>query len=93
MIGTPKTNTLQTSVISGVVHEGLSVTLRDGRKGRLAIVDEDGQIVEAGPAVAREAWNVTVSAYKNFMIGLGHIRIYSSPTGRSMPSGSVASTS
>jgi hypothetical protein len=81
MMGIPRTGTLDQSIISGVAHEGLSVRLRDGRAGMLAIVDESGQVVEAGAAVAEEAWAVTLAVYKNLLIGMGHLRIDSAPPG------------
>lgn len=79
MIGTIPTGCLSTAEISAVVHKGLSVKLPGGRIGRLAIIDEDGQVVDASPAVAREAWNVSIASYKNFMIGQGHLRVFSAP--------------
>jgi len=45
----------------------------------LAIVDENGNVIEAGPAVAREAWNVTLACYKQFLMGHGHLRVFSAP--------------
>ncbi|MFZ6686620.1 hypothetical protein ACO0K0_02595 [Undibacterium sp. SXout11W] len=79
MIGIPETNTLSNATISGVSHEGLTITLKNGKPAKLAIIDEDGHIIEAGQAVAKEAWNVTLAVYKNMMIGKGHLRIFSSP--------------
>ena len=79
MIGIPETNTLTHAQISAVCFEGLKVTLADGCPGRLAIIDENGTVIEAGQAVAAEAWNVTLAVYKNMMIGKGHLRIFSSP--------------
>ena len=55
MIGTIRTGTLNYSVISEVAHEGLTVTTRDGKPARIAIIDEDGNVLEAGEAVAEEA--------------------------------------
>lgn len=81
MIGIPKTDSLQSAVISGVCHEGLTVTARDGRQAFLAVVDSSGNILESGPLVAREAWNVTLAVYKNFLLGNGHLRIFSDPAG------------
>jgi len=78
-IGTLKQGTLKQSVISGVCHEGLSISTKDGRPTRLAVIDADGNIIDAGPAVAREAWNVTLAVYKNFLVGHGHLRIFSRP--------------
>lgn len=79
MIGIPKIGTLKQSVISGVCHEGLTISTKDGRPARLAVIDADGNIIDAGPEVAREAWNVTLAIYKNFLIGYGHLRIFSRP--------------
>lgn len=81
MIGTPTTNTLDTAVISGVVHSGLTVTTRDGRPARLAILDEHGNVVADGDAVARECWNVATECQRNFWKGDGHLVVHTSPTG------------
>lgn len=81
MIGIPTTDTLANAIISGVTHEGLTITTKDGRPARLAVIDADGNIIEIGQAVAKEAWNVTLAVYKNFLIGHGHLRIFSSPSG------------
>lgn len=81
MIGIPATDTLENVQISGVSHEGLKVTLKDGRPARLAVIDEQGNIVEAGQTVAKEVWNVTLAVYKNFLIGQGHLRVFSSAPG------------
>lgn len=81
MIGMPKTKALKSVIISGVCHEGLTVKTRDGRQAFLAVVDSSGNILESGPLVAREAWNVTLAVYKNFLLGKGHLRIFSSAPG------------
>ncbi|MFZ6871129.1 hypothetical protein ACO0LF_03580 [Undibacterium sp. Di27W] len=81
MIGIPKTDTLAQSVISGVCFEGLTITTKDGKPAQLAVIDADGNIVESGAAVAKEAWNVTLAVYKNFLVGQGHLRIFSQPPG------------
>jgi hypothetical protein len=78
MIGIPKTEALKSSIISGVCHEGLTIKTRDGQQAFLAIVDSSGNIIESGPLIAREAWNVTLAVYKNFLRGKGHLRIFSS---------------
>lgn len=82
MIGIPQTGTLEQSIISGVSHEGLKVQLKDGRSARLAIVDDQDNVIEAGAAVAKEAWNVTLAVYKNFLVGQGHLRMFSAAPGR-----------
>lgn len=81
MIGTPPTGGLASVTLSAVCFEGLSVETREGRKATLAIIDEHGQVIEAGAAVAREAWNVTLACYKNFLAGQGHLRVFSGPPG------------
>lgn len=65
-------------VISAVAHEGLRVTV-DGKPARFAILTEDGQIIEAGNAVAKEARAVAVNNYRNFLQGKGHLRVLSNP--------------
>lgn len=79
MITTPTTDTLANAVLSGVAHEGLTVTTRDGRRARLAVIDEDGNVLEAGAGVEREAWNVAIASYRNFLQGKGHLRVQSTP--------------
>jgi hypothetical protein len=81
MIGHIETGTLETSIISAVAHEGLTVTTRDGKTARIAIIDEDGNVLEAGEAVAEEAWNVSIACYKNFLQGMGHLRIHTKTPG------------
>jgi len=82
MIGKIKTGSLQHSVISAVVHEGLSVKTPAGKTLRLAVIDEDGNVIEAGEDVAREAWNVAIASYKNFLQGIGHLRVHTEPPGK-----------
>jgi len=79
MIGVPATGGLAGVTLSAVCFEGLSVLTHEGRKAQLAIIDEHGNVIEAGPAVAREAWNVMLACYKNFLIGEGHLRVFSGP--------------
>lgn len=83
MIGTIETGTLKQAIISAVAHEGLTVTTRDGRPARIAIIDEHNNVIEAGEAVAEEAWNVAIASYKNFLEGMGHIRAHTKPPGLS----------
>ena len=81
MIGIPETDTLEHARISANVNSGYQVTTADGRRARLAIIDDDGNVIEAGVAVAREAWNVCIAVQKNFWIGQGHLVVHSEPTG------------
>lgn len=75
MIGNIKTGTLPTAEISAVIHKGLSVRTPDGKAARLAIIDENGQVVDAGDQVAMEAFLVSIASYKNLLKGQGHLRV------------------
>ena len=81
MIGIPKTGALEHGCISANVTTGYRFTTADGRPARLAIIDDDGKVVEAGESVEREAWNVCIAVIKNFKIGQGHIIVHSGPPG------------
>lgn len=83
MIGIPETDTLEHARISANINTGYQLTTADGRPARLAIVDVDGNIIEVGETVAKEAWNVCIAVQKNFWIGQGHLVVHSSPPGQS----------
>ncbi|MGS1072415.1 hypothetical protein [Burkholderia glumae] len=68
------------STISAVSFQGLSIVTPDGNPATLAVVDENGKIVEAGPAVTRAVWETAIRSYRNFLIGNGHLRVLSKPT-------------
>ncbi|MGX5879453.1 hypothetical protein MJS38_04635 [Burkholderia gladioli] len=68
-----------TSTISAVSYQGLSIVTPDGNPATLAVVDENGKIVEAGPSVMRAVWDVAIRSYRNFLIGSGHLRVLSKP--------------
>lgn len=78
MIGTQPTGAITGVVISAVSHKGLMVTV-DGKPARLAIVTEDGTVVASGQQVAMEAEAVTINNYRNFLKGMGHLTVISSP--------------
>lgn len=79
MIGIPKTGGLANASLSAVCFEGLLASTIEGRPASLAIIDEDGKVIEAGPHVAREAWGVMMACWKQFLAGEGHIRVHSGP--------------
>ena len=81
MIGIPETGTLENGRIAANVTSGYKFTTADGRPARLAIIDDQGNVVESGEAVAREAWNVCIAVIKNFKIGQGQIIVHSAPPG------------
>lgn len=78
MIGQQPMGAISGVVISSVSHEGLRV-LVNGKPGRLAIINDDGQVVASGDQVAREAEAVAVNAYRGFLQGKGFLRILSKP--------------
>lgn len=75
MIGTQPTGAIEGIVITAVAHEGLTV-LANGKPARLAIIDESGNVLAAGPNVAREAEAVALNCYRNLMKGQGHLRVH-----------------
>lgn len=72
---------LHGSVISAAAFEGLKVQTADGRPATLAVVDEDGKVIESGQQVLDEAWNVTMLAYRMFLKGQGKLHVRASPEG------------
>ena len=70
---------LQASRISATISTGFNVTTADGKPARMAIVDEAGNIIEAGTAVAWAAWRVCIEAQENFWLGEGHLVVHAGP--------------
>lgn len=70
---------LTTATISGSAFHGYELRTADGKPATLAVVDENGRIVESGPQVAEEAWVVAVLAYQRFLEGEGRLRVVSAP--------------
>lgn len=78
MIGTQPTGTLPGIVICATSHEGLQVMV-DGKRARLAIVDDGGHVLAAGDDVAREAEAVALNNFRNTMMGKGFLRTLGKP--------------
>ncbi|MDR5790318.1 hypothetical protein P9281_27610 [Caballeronia sp. LP003] len=53
----------------------------DGQPATLAVIDASGHIVESGPEVVDEVWDVTVEAYRRFLIGANALQVVSTPQG------------
>jgi hypothetical protein len=70
---------LNASTIGGSAFRGYEVCTADGRHATLAVIDDDGHIVESGPQVVEEAWVVAVLAYQRFLEGDGRLRVVSAP--------------
>ena len=79
MIDATPPGSLDTAVITGQAHAGLTITTADGQPAQLAIIDDRGQVIEAGPQVARIAWQVSRACLTNFMRGQGYLRVASAP--------------
>lgn len=92
MLGNFETDCLQNVIMSGKVSEGLKVATSDGRPAHLAVVDEDGKVIEAGNAVANTAWAVAMKTFENFWQGNGHLRVFSQPPGQQAMSSAEATT-
>lgn len=73
--------TLQASRIRATVSTGFTATTADGHPARLAIIDEHGNVVDAGIDVAWAAWRVCVEVQENFWQGNGHLVVHSRPPG------------
>lgn len=78
MISPQTTGTLPGVVITATIHEGLKVTA-NGKPARLAVITDDGEVVAAGPEVAREARSVAINLFRNALIGQGHMKVLSKP--------------
>lgn len=75
MIGTQRTGALPGVVIQATSHEGLLVDV-NGKRARIAIVDDEGNIIAMGPEVAREVEAVALNNYRNALQGKGFLRTY-----------------
>lgn len=78
--GIRPTGSLNNAIISARCFEPFDVKTCDGKPARLAIIDEQGNILADGPEVAKEAWNLMINVYKNYLIGKGHIRVFTGET-------------
>jgi hypothetical protein len=63
--------------IGATAHEGLTVQTADGQRARLCVVSDDGEILSDD--VCGDAFRVAVAAYRNFLMGAGHLRVLSKP--------------
>ncbi|WP_202905070.1 hypothetical protein [Paraburkholderia mimosarum] len=72
---------LKHSTVTALMWERYTITGEDGRPATLAIIDPDGKILDAGPEVADEFWELAILAYRQYLIGEGLLRIYSTPEG------------
>lgn len=77
--------TLAAANISATVSSGLTATTAEGKPARLAIIDDAGNVIEAGPAVAWAAWRVCIEVQENFWQGQGHLVVHTGPPADAQP--------
>ena len=76
MIGEQKTGTIDGLYITAVSHE-IPRAVFNGRAVRLAIIDDEGQVIAAGPEVAREFEATVINCHRNTLKGQGFLRVHS----------------
>ncbi|MGF6792724.1 hypothetical protein [Paraburkholderia sp. 35.1] len=72
---------LKHSTVTALMWERFTITGKDGKPATLAIIDERGDVLDAGPDVAKELWELAILAYRQFLTGEKLLRIYSTPDG------------
>ncbi|KVM65403.1 hypothetical protein WJ59_17310 [Burkholderia gladioli] len=65
--------------ISAISYKGLSVTTGSGEPAHLAVLDLNGNVIDASPEVAHAAFDAAVRSYRNFLIGAGHLKVLTKP--------------
>ncbi|MFO6248968.1 hypothetical protein, partial [Pseudomonas aeruginosa] len=69
------------AIISANSSSGFVATTRDGKPLRMALVDEEGNIIEAGDPVRWAAWRVCTETLENLWQCEGWLVVHSSPPG------------
>lgn len=72
---------LEHAVITAHAWEGFSVATEDGHPATLAVLNEAGRVVESGPALVAELWDVAVLSYLRFLKGEQAVTVCSCPSG------------
>lgn len=72
---------LKHSVVSAMTWERFTVATEDGKPAMIAIIDEDGRVLDSGPQVAQELHDLAVLAYRRYLFGEGYLRVSSTPRG------------
>lgn len=78
MIGEQPTGKVDGLYITAVSHEPPKATF-NGRPVRLAIIDDNGEVIAAGPEVAREFEATVINCHRNTLKGKGYLRVRSQP--------------
>lgn len=82
---------LRASSIRATISTGFTATTATGKPARLAIIDEAGNVIEAGPDVAWAAWKVCIEAQENFWEGMGHLVVHTGPVNKQQDAGELVS--
>lgn len=77
---------LEGAKLSATVSTGFTAHTESGTKARMAIIDDQGNILAAGEDVAWAAWRVCVEVQENFWEGQGHLMVHTSPPGHHLDS-------
>jgi hypothetical protein len=67
-------------LITGTAHSGLEVVTANGNRAVLAVLDNNGNVVEAGEHVAETAWEAILAIYRNFLQGNGFMTVKMAPS-------------
>ncbi|RLK44975.1 hypothetical protein [Cupriavidus plantarum] len=66
---------LGNAVISGVSHEGLTVQLINGKPARSPSSTHPEESTKQDHTFAA-AWQTSIASYRQFLIGMAHLRVY-----------------
>ncbi|MGF6978992.1 hypothetical protein QFZ94_007507 [Paraburkholderia sp. JPY465] len=72
---------LKHSIVSARAWDRYAFLTERGEPATLAIIDKDGNILDSGPEVAREIWDIAILAYRRYLKGEPFRTIISSPDG------------
>ncbi|MBN3756033.1 hypothetical protein G3N95_24035 [Paraburkholderia sp. Tr-20389] len=72
---------LKHSIVSARAWDRYVFMDERGQPATLAIIDRDGNVLDSGPEVAREIWNIAILAYRRYLKGETFRTIISSPDG------------
>lgn len=78
---------LKRSIVSARAWDRYTFQTKRGLPATLAIVDEEGNVLDSGPEVAREIWDIAILAYRRYLKGEPFRQIVSSPDGLFQESG------
>lgn len=68
-------------IIEAQAHTRYRIRTADGRAARLAIIDDDGNILAAGDQVSKDAWDIAQECHENLWQGQGFLTVTTLPGG------------